>query len=449
MEEKEKKVEEKPATHNKKAQVYLMATAGLIALALFINFLISVSGKKEVKEVETVEQRSDLKAQELKSILGKGERPTQTATGTTGTTAGSVPDAGGNSNPNPPPRRQSPYSSDRKGATSSPNEQNTPEKVRERFELEELNRALRARYDKQQFSSNQGNVQGNAYASRSSFQPQSNRDKVNNINSEQSVLDAKIKEMEARSNNYRAGIPDKLAQARNNIQAPVNMTNASNAAPQNVVPSGIVGYGQDNNYQASTEGMSKLPVGSVMNAITTMTAISDYQGGTMKAMLTNDLYDATNTYVLAPKGSEFVIKVVKASGVNEVIQNRLAFTVQWLVLPNGDRIDFSKSAGLDRMGTPAVEGDEVDRHILAQILGVTAYAIVGSKSSYAGTGDGEDSMAGEIGSGLRGQARNIAAKYLQIVPTVTLHAGAPIRIITEDEMFIYPWKNIYEENYYN
>ncbi|HGR4471690.1 TPA: conjugal transfer protein TrbI, partial [Klebsiella pneumoniae] len=107
-----------------------------------------------------------------------------------------------------------------------------------------------------------------------------------------------------------------------------------------------------------------------------------------------------------------------------------------------------KASVLDRMGTPAVEGDEVDRHLVAQIMGVAAYALVGTKTSYEGSGDGNESFAGNFGEGARNQASGIAQKYLQIVPTVTLHAGAPIRIITEDEMFIKPWKVLYE-NYVN
>lgn len=79
------------------------------------------------------------------------------------------------------------------------------------------------------------------------------------------------------------------------------------------VPSGVVGYTASNPYGASVDGMMKLPVGTVLNAITTFTAISDYSGGSMKAMLTHDIYDATHSYILAPKGSEFVIRVVKAS----------------------------------------------------------------------------------------------------------------------------------------
>ena len=206
----------------------------------------------------------------------------------------------------------------------------------------------------------------------------------------------------------------------------------------------VVGYPSDNLYNASTEGKVKLPTGAEINAITTYTAVSDYSGGSMKAMVSTDVLDASNSYVLFPKGSTLMIKAVSASSVNQVIQNRMAFTVQWLVLPNGDRVDFRKQSVLDRMGTPAVEADEVDYHITAQILGVAAYALVGTSTSYEGTGDGNETFAGNFGQGARQQASGVAQKFLQIVPTRTIHAGQPIRILIEDEMFVTPWKTLYE-----
>ena len=139
-----------------------------------------------------------------------------------------------------------------------------------------------------------------------------------------------------------------------------------------------------------------------------------------------------------------MIKAVSASSVNQIIQNRMTFTIQWLVLPNGDRVDFRKQSVLDRMGTPAVEADEVDYHITAQILGVAAYALVGTSTSYEGTGDGNETFAGNFGQGARQQASGVAQKFLQIVPTRTIHAGQPIRILIEDEMFVTPWKTLYE-----
>ncbi|WP_275527791.1 TrbI/VirB10 family protein, partial [Escherichia coli] len=192
--------------------------------------------------------------------------------------------------------------------------------------------------------------------------------------------------MESKVRADEAALPGRLEEARIRGEqqfaearqggAGSSATSVTKGSTQSV-PSGVVGYTASNPYGASVDGMMKLPVGTVLNAITTFTAISDYSGGSMKAMLTHDIYDATHSYILAPKGSEFVIRVVKASQVNEILQSRIGFQVTWLVLPDGNRVGFKTSSSLDRMGTPAVEGDEVDRHLLAQFLGVAAYALVG------------------------------------------------------------------------
>jgi hypothetical protein len=33
-------------------------------------------------------------------------------------------------------------------------------------------------------------------------------------------------------------------------------------------------------------------------------------------------------------------------------------------------------------------------------------------------------------------------KYLSLVPTVTLHAGTPIKIHTQDDMYVKPWGRV-------
>ncbi|MCC2049834.1 TrbI/VirB10 family protein, partial [Raoultella ornithinolytica] len=329
--------------------------------------------------------------------------------------------------------------------------------VEARFKAQEVERALKARQtryaDSGEAISRPASSMGTSSTSSLSGGKNNNAQRIAELDQQRSALQSRISMIEAQgvdtgAQGLAAAKADLAAQQKIAGEAVGGGGDFGGSSTASKVPSGVVGYPADNEYQASVEGKEKLPVGAEINAITTYTAISDYTGGTMKAMITHDVYDATNSYILAPKGSQLTIKAIRASGVNEVIQNRLAFTVQWLVLPDGNRIDFRKASVLDRMGTPAVEGDEVDRHLVAQIMGVAAYALVGTKTSYEGSGDGNESFAGNFGEGARNQASGIAQKYLQIVPTVTLHAGAPIRIITEDEMFIKPWKVLYE-NYVN
>lgn len=458
MEERQTRIDEKPATYKKKGQLYLIVAVGTITLFLFINMIYNIvnhNKKEDVKKAEpTAQQKSaaDNDPDRFQKLLNNREKSL----------------AQGDKSSEP---KKSPFdvslpktsSASASGATGEGSTGTGDRKkdligdVEARFKAQEVERALKARQtryaDSGEAISRPASSMGTSSTSSLSGGKNNNAQRIAELDQQRSALQSRISMIEAQGVDTGA---QGLAAAKADLAAQQNIAGGAvggggdfgGSSTASKVPSGVVGYPADNEYQASVEGKEKLPVGAEINAITTYTAISDYTGGTMKAMITHDVYDATNSYILAPKGSQLTIKAIRASGVNEVIQNRLAFTVQWLVLPDGNRIDFRKASVLDRMGTPAVEGDEVDRHLVAQIMGVAAYALVGTKTSYEGSGDGNESFAGNFGEGARNQASGIAQKYLQIVPTVTLHAGAPIRIITEDEMFIKPWKVLYE-NYVN
>ncbi|ENY1827850.1 TrbI/VirB10 family protein [Salmonella enterica] len=452
MEERKQRQDEQLSTHKKKFQYIVIGIVGALFIIFFLNFLFY---KADQKTEETAKQSdSNTADQSLQSSSVRNSLLRNKPAVQENTSAGQdIPADAQSGGADTQKEARSPYTNktDRRGGNAAPPVDPIKD-IENKFKVAELQRALEARKPSRTNAVDTPR-RGDAFAPAATYQrPQNNADRINYLDSQINANNDAIKQAESRvasrrqqGNQAIQAAENRISMAQREVAAGgVNNTNIpspANRSPQ--VPQNVVGYGQDNVYQASTEGMMKLPVGKVINAITTMTAISDYQGGSMKAMLTHDLYDATNSYILAPKGSEFMIKVVKASNVNEVIQNRVAFMVTWLVLPNGDRIDFSRASGLDRMGIPAVKGTEVDRHILAQVLGVSAYALIGSKSSYAGSGDGENTYAGDIGDGLRGQGRNFAAKFLQIVPTVELHAGEPVRIITEDEIYVYPWDSVY------
>ena len=208
-------------------------------------------------------------------------------------------------------------------------------------------------------------------------------------------------------------------------------------------PKNIVGYTKSNVYNASTEGKTLLQIGTVIPAITLMKTVSDY-AGTFKGLVTQDIYDTRYQYILIPKGSQVIMKSMRISNVNEAISARMGITVQWIILPNGKKIDMSKSSGVDREGTGAI-GDKVNRHLLAKFLGVAAYAVISSESSYSGTGQGAKSLAGNVSKGERQAAGAIAQKYLGLVPTITIRAGQSMNIITEAEIYLKPWKNLYKD----
>ena len=470
MEERQSRVEEKPATYKKKGQVYLLASIGLIAILLFANMVYNISSRKDKDDQEIKKTApSSIKGanndpdrfQKILSDRQKRQQKEETVLPSKSPYDRQLSSTKvGTGNQNVQGRNVS-------GAadTLAERQRKLVNDVEARFKAQEVERALKAR---QTSYADTGNAiarpGGMGMDSSPSFgKKDDNASRIADIGQQRSALQARIKMLESQGMQHSAEGQRKLQEARSSLasqysNAQKNISgNSSNQESGDFGGSGgnggnptdsngntVVGYPSDNLYNANTEGKVKLPTGAEINAISTYTAISDYSGGSMKAMVSTDVLDASNSYVLFPKGSELLIKAISASGVNQVIQNRMAFTVQWLVLPNGDRVDFRKQSVLDRMGTPAVKADEVDYHIMAQILGVAAYAMVGTSTSYEGTGDGNESFAGNFGQGARQQASGVAQKFLQIVPTRTIHAGQPIRILIEDEMFVTPWKTLYE-----
>lgn len=249
----------------------------------------------------------------------------------------------------------------------------------------------------------------------------------------------RLKEAEALKQRILKGDTSSLDNSQN-LTTQLNTLEDSFSPP----PPNIVGFTKENTYNASTEGLLKLPIGTLIPAITAMKTNSDYSGS-FKATVSQDVFDLSGEYVLVPRGAQVILKSVSISNVNEPISSRMGITVPWIVLPNGNKIDLSKSSGMDREGINAL-GDVVDRHLMAQFFGVAAYALVATETSRSGTSsDSDSSYSGDVGEGLRSQTAPLAQKYLSLTPTITLRAGQSMNIMIEEEIFLSPWRNIYED----
>ena len=192
------------------------------------------------------------------------------------------------------------------------------------------------------------------------------------------------------------------------------------------------------------DGEMLLPTTTVISAVVKNDTMSDYNGDWL-AEVQRPVLDPTGEYILLPIGTRITGKTVRASGVNEVIQNRVAYTVQWAIRPDGKRIDFHRAAGMDVAGVAALK-DQVDYHVAAQVFGVLAYAVVGLGPAMSTTSTAPLSSRDLAVQSASDQARmvgqNFAAKYLQIVPTVTIRGGTPMKIFLEDDIYVTPWASI-------
>ena len=207
---------------------------------------------------------------------------------------------------------------------------------------------------------------------------------------------------------------------------------------------GVAVVGRPAQEKPPEPGQKLLPTGAIIGAVLDQMLISDYVGS-FRGLITHDVYDISGRFILIPKGSRVVGKTLKIANVNEPIQARMGLTGNWIVLPNGKRISLEKTVLLDQAGVLALK-DRVNYHLLAQFLGVAAYAVLSSETSRSGSGYNEDStFEGDLGASFRRQFAPLAAKYLSLVPTITLREGTPMKLFIENDLFIHPWSRTYEK----
>lgn len=207
---------------------------------------------------------------------------------------------------------------------------------------------------------------------------------------------------------------------------------------------------------AQRPGEYLIPVGTVMSAVLDMELNSDWEGR-WRAMVTRDVYDLSQDVILIPKGTRVLGTSARPKPVNEAINERMALVAQWLVLPNGARIDLSRSAMLDGGGIAAIEGD-VNHHYLATLGGVVAYGVIAGWGASQAAKSVDNSPAGvaaavigggrtagaEIALGLADIGKRVASRYLNLVPTITIKPGTPVNIFLDDEMLLNAWAPIDE-----
>lgn len=218
----------------------------------------------------------------------------------------------------------------------------------------------------------------------------------------------------------------------------------------------IVGHAVDNRYPGQVKkGEALIPTGTVINAVLDQDVNSDYTGP-WRGILTQDVYSVDNQFILFPKGTQVLGESMHIANVNAPIQNRMGLTVNWMILPNGKRIDFRVQAVEDRSGLSGI-GGSVNHHLLAQFTAVGAYALISAsmpRDNVNALGVTQNpTFKGQFADGLRDQALPMVTKYLSLVPTVTLHSGTPIKIMIQNDVYTKPWtrvnQTVYEDAYVN
>lgn len=434
MEEAHSKVQEKPATERSKAQRIAVVFVALIVV-IFVVALWSQMDRESSKEEPVSNSRgleegpddteTDAKKRFEERVTLREKRFAE--------------DPDMSSDPNQKGGgiySQKADSSNRGQVGAATEKKKTPEEI---FKEEERYRSLRSRASKFNVKLEDGATK----TLNSPVEPGPASDQAKEIS-------ARLAEARKLREDLTAGRVSPQTVAQRLGGGPVATIRGAGPTPQSATsqlqPFPVVGFTNSKAESNADDIDGKLLVttGTIINAVLDQTVVSDYPGG-FKGRVTHDVYDPTHDYVLIPKGAKIVGRSMTIGNVNEPIQARMGLAIDWVIMPDGSRIDLSKSSALDRAGIGAIK-DKVNRHFIAQFLGVGAYALLISQADGDSSSNftGETDIEGDVEEELRKQFAPLAAKYLSLVPTVTLRSGQGFKVFVEDDLWVQPWSSVYE-----
>lgn len=205
------------------------------------------------------------------------------------------------------------------------------------------------------------------------------------------------------------------------------------------------GYPESDLKRPPGDGFKLLSIGSIMQAKLDQKIVSDY-AGPYRCRIEQNVMDVTQKYVLIPAGSLCTGQVLQTGfgHPNRVINNRMALSVRWIIRPDGTKIKFISQA-LDHEGIGALKG-ETNYHFLSRFGGAAAFALLSSGTSrpdYSSDGSGA-TFESDVGQALRDAGADLTAPYAGLVPTQTLNYGQKLRLFVSEDMYIKPWRGVYQ-----
>ena len=207
----------------------------------------------------------------------------------------------------------------------------------------------------------------------------------------------------------------------------------------------LVGYPESDLTHPPGDDFKLLSIGAVMQAKLDQKVISDY-AGPYRCRIEQNVMDATQKYVLIPAGSLCTGQVLQTGSghPNRIINNRMVLSVRWIIRPDGAKIKFISQA-LDHEGIGAIKG-ETNYHFPARFGGAAVFALLSSETSradYSSDGSGA-TFESDVGQALRDAGADLTAPYAGLVPTQTLDYGRKLRLFVSEDMYITPWRDVYQ-----
>jgi type IV secretion system protein VirB10 len=165
--------------------------------------------------------------------------------------------------------------------------------------------------------------------------------------------------------------------------------------------------------------------------------------GPIICMVTTDVYSASGSHLLIPKGTRLLGRVSSVSSLN---QERLFVAFHRAIMPDGYSVSLDKFQGLDVVGQSGLR-DLVNHHYF-QIFGASlALAAVGAVTQIGNTGsaygsyDYGVSMRNGASQQLGQSAQRIMDRFLNVLPTFTIRERARVKIMLSGDLLLPDTKN--------
>lgn len=177
-----------------------------------------------------------------------------------------------------------------------------------------------------------------------------------------------------------------------------------------------------------------LAAGSII-AASLITALNSDIPGTIIAQVTQNVFDsAKGSHLLIPQGASLIGTYDSAVAYG---QDRVLVVWQRLLLPDGASLRLDNMPATDSAGRGGLSG-KVDYHTGRLMKGMALATLLGAGTELSISGNGElvRAIREATQTGSTRAADEITRRNLDISPTITIRAGAPVHLLVRQDLII-------------
>ena len=180
--------------------------------------------------------------------------------------------------------------------------------------------------------------------------------------------------------------------------------------------------------------------GTILETVLLNRLSGDFNGP-VECLVTTDIYSHDREHLLIPSGTKVLgeAKRVEAFG-----QTRLAVAFHRLIMPDGYSASLDQFKGMNQIGDTGLR-DKVNNHYFKIFGASLAVGAIGGISEAQSSGllnqTGIQSMEAGVGESIGQTSQRILDKFLNILPTITIHEGHRVKVYLSGDLALPDYVN--------